>query len=82
MAGSMDSQALVARAREGGGVLLAVRGTLSTTQPKHFYITSTSVSDGACRSEPLPRLGMNAILLVSYIPEERSCREPLHSFEK
>lgn len=65
MAGSTDSQAEVARAGEGGGVLLAVSGTLSTTQPKHFYMTSTSVSDGACKSEPLPRQVMDATLLVS-----------------
>lgn len=82
MAGSTDSQAVVARAGEGGGVLLAVRGTLSTTQPKHLYITSTSVSDGACKSEPLPRPVMDAILLVSYVPEGHSHRVPLYSFEK
>lgn len=82
MAGSTDSQAVVVRAVEGGGVLLAVRGTLFTTQPKHFYMTSTSVNDGEYKSEPLPRPVMDAILLASYIPEDRSHRVPLYSFEK
>lgn len=82
MARSTDSQAVVARVGEGGGILLAVRGTLSTTQPKHLYMTSTSVSDGACKSLPLPRPVMDAILLVSYIPEDRSHRVSLYSSEK